>query len=213
MISKHIRSMTAVLTILFISSAAFAQRGMLGIHAGFIKPNDIKSGLSVGGTWGTSVDEAVDIGIGFDVFHRSYQEETQVAKYTSDDIKSETIVTELEYSRTVIPIMAEINVKVPMGRYMGYLLRGNLGYAFLWSKEKNYEEGTNETRNFNGWCWQAGAGIYYEIGSRSTLTGDIFYNNSKVSRKVENTTAGLPMSERVDLSGFGVRLGVLLQVR
>ena len=213
MISKQVRWMAVVCAVLLITPAAFAQRGMLGIHAGYIKPNDIKSGLAVGGTWGTQVDEAVSIGIGFDVFHKSYQGETQVAKDTRDDIKSETIITELEYSRTVIPIMGEINVKVPMSRYMGYMLRGNLGYCFLWSKEKNYEEKTNETRNFSGWCWQAGAGIYYEIGSRSTLTGDVFYNHSKVSRKVENSTAGLPMSERVNLSGFGVRLGVLLEIR
>jgi hypothetical protein len=186
---------------------------MVGIHAGYLNPKDVKSGLSVGGTWGTSVDESVDIGIGFDVYHKSYQEETQVAKETRDDIKSETVATELEYSRTVLPIMAEINVKVPMGRYMGYFLRGNIGYSFLWSKEKNYQEKTNETRSFSGFGWQAAAGIYYEIGSRSTLTADLFYNRNEVSRDVENSTAGLPISERVDLSGLGLRLGVLLDLR
>ena len=167
MIRKSIRIGGIVAIALFVASAAFGQRarGMVGIHAGYLNPKDAKSGMLVGGTWGTSVDESVDIGIGFDVFHKAYSDKTEVATDTRDDIESNTFATQLEYSRTVLPIMMEINVKVPLGRYMGYMIRGNLGYSFLWSKEKfygtsekEYKDAVNETRNFGGFGWQLGAG-------------------------------------------------------
>jgi hypothetical protein len=93
------------------------------------------------------------------------------------------------------------------------LIRGGLGYSFLWSNEKNYEKKSNETRSYNGFTWQAGAGIYYDIGSRSTFLADLFYTNGTVGRDVKSSTAGLPVEERVDLSGLGVRVGVLLNLR
>jgi hypothetical protein len=231
MITKYLRLWIIVAVGLLISIPSFAQhrsssgyrqssRGLVGIHAGYLNPKDAKSGMLVGGTWGTSIDESVDIGIGFDIFHKSYREETEVATDTRDDFESNTFATELEYARTILPVMLEINVRVPLGRYMGYMFRGNLGYTWLHSKEKfygssekQYKDAANETRNFGGFGWQLGAGIYYAIGSRSTLAGDVFYNSCEVSRDVKGTTAGLPLSERVDLSGMGVRLGVLLDLR
>lgn len=203
----------SLLLVAGLTGSGWAQRGMLGIHAGYMNPKDTKSGLVVGGNWGTSVDESVAIGIGFDVFHTSYTDETRVAMETANGMTTKTYMTELEYNRTILPLMAEIDVKIPMGRYMGYLLRGGLGYSFLWSKEKNYEKKTNETRSYNGFTWQAGAGIYYDIGSRSTFLVDLFYTNGTVSRDVKSSTAGLPVEERVDLSGLGVRVGVLLNLR
>ncbi len=202
---------SVALTLLAVT--AQAQRGMIGIHAGYMNPKDTKSGLVIGGNWGTSIDESVAIGVGFDVFHTSYTEETAVASETINGMTTKTYMTEMEYARTILPLMAEIDVKIPMGRYMGYLIRGGLGYSFLWSKEKNYEKNTNETRNYNGFTWQAAAGLYYDIGSRSTFTADLFYNNCEVSRDVKKSTEGLPVSERVDLSGLGIRVGVLLNLR
>jgi hypothetical protein len=195
------------------SVAAWAQRGMIGVHVGYMNPKDTKSGLVVGGNWGTSIDESVSIGLGFDVFHTSYNEETRVASETANGMTANTYMTEMEYNRTILPLMAEINVKIPMGRYMGYLIRGGLGYSFLWSNEKNYEKKSTETRNYNGFTWQAAFGLYYDVGSRSTFTIDLFYNNGEVSRDVKKSIEGLPVSERVNLSGIGVRMGVILTLR
>jgi len=207
-----------IVIILFIAfvPSAWSQRGlqgMLGVHAGYMNPKDTKSGLVIGGSWGTSVDESVSLGIGFDLFHTSYNEETEVASETAHGMKTETYMTMMEYNRTILPVMGEINVAVPMGRYLGYMIRGGIGYSFLRSHEKNYEKKTNETRNFSGLILQAGAGLYYEVGSRSTLVAELNYSNSRVTRKVESSVEGLPISERVDLSGFGLRLGVIIRMR
>jgi len=190
-----------------------SQSGQIGIHAGYMDPADIKSGLVVGGSWGTSIDESVSLGFGFDLFHATYNEETRVASETANGMTTKTYITELEYRRIILPLMAEINVKVPLGEYLGYMIRGGLGYSFLWSHEKNFEKNTNETRRYGGITWQAGAGIYYRIGSISTLIAELTYLNGRVSREVKKSTEGLPVSERVDLSGFGMRLGVLIDLR
>ncbi len=201
--------------VLIFAIETFAQRGTLGIHAGYINPKDTKSGFMVGGMWGTAIDESVSLGLGFDIIHKSYTERSRVASTSGPaDVDYGTYVDELSYSRTILPLSMEIDLKIPTSRYMGYFLRGGLGYTWLWSKEENYVQGKKEElRNFSGFGWQAGAGIYYHIGSRSTFTADLFYLNNKVSRDVKKTIEGLPVYERVDLSGLGVRVGVLLELR
>ena len=194
-------------------NSSFGQTGIFAIQAGYLNPKDAKSGLMVGGTFGTSIDEAVDLGIGVDIFHNSYSDESHVASSDQSGLSTNTFITNVEYARTIIPVNVVINVKLPVGRYMGYFIRGGIGYQFLFSKEKNYELEKNETRRFGGLGWQGGAGLYYDVGRRSTVIADIFYNNAKVSRSVENSVMGLPTSERISLSGLGFRLGVILDMR
>ncbi len=191
----------------------FAQSGIIDIHAGYMNPKDAKAGMLIGGMFGTKVDEAVDVGIGFDVFHKSYADVSQVAQSDETGLTSKTYVTEVDYSRTIIPVHIVINVKIRAGRYFGYLIRGGLGYQFLISKEQNYELETTDTRRYGGLGWQGAAGLYYNVGDRSTLTADVFYNNAQVSRSVDKSTRGLPTQERVSLSGLGIRLGVILDMR
>jgi len=185
---------------------------MIGVHAGYMNPKDTKSGLFLGGSWGTSIDESVSLGLSFDVFHTSYAEETRVALETANGMTTKTYMTEMEYSRIILPLLVEVNAKIPLGRYIVYMLRGGVGYSFLWSREKNYEKGTNETRNFGGMTWQAGFGIFYEVGSESTLTIGLTYTRGRVSREVTKSVEGLPIEERVDLSGLGARVGILINL-
>ena len=195
------------------ASMVSAQRGMLSINAGYMNPKDTQAGMIVGATFGTAIDEAVSLGLGLDIFHKTYTEESKVAQVDEVGLTTKTYVTAVEYSRTVLPLMLVLNAKVPAGRYVGYFIRGGLGYEFLVSKEKNYEENSSKTRKFGGLGWQLAGGFYYNIGSRSTLTADAFYNNAEASRSVEKSEKGLPVSERVDLSGLGFRVGVQIEMR
>ncbi|HNW59506.1 MAG TPA: hypothetical protein PKI62_07515 [bacterium] len=185
----------------------------LGIHAGYLNPKDPDGGMLAGCTLGTSVDESVTIGLGLDLWHKIYRDEKSVAEQSRPDRNVKTYVTELEISDWAMPLTLEIDAKVPLSRYMGYTVRGNIGYTFLWSKYNNYLQDISSNRRFGGICWQLGAGLYSEIGSRSTLVGDLFYNSSEVSSEVTKSEAGLPIFERVNLSGLGLRVGVLLDLR
>ncbi len=203
---------TLVLLII-ISSMAFAQGGnVFNINAGYVNPADIKGGMFFGFVLGTAIDEAVDLGIGVDVFHKTYSENSQVAQEEKEGLTSNTYATEVDYSRTMVPLKLMVNVKIPTSMYYGYFIRGSLNYEFLFSKEKNYELDKSQTHKFGGLGWQAAAGFYYNVGSRSTLIADLFYNSCEVSRSIENSNIGLPVTERVDLSGLGFRLGVNLNL-
>ncbi len=199
--------------LIMISSMAFAQGGnVFNINAGYVNPADIKGGMFFGFVLGTAIDEAVDLGIGVDVFHKTYSENSQVAQEEKEGLTSNTYATEVDYSRTMVPLKLMVNVKIPTSMYYGYFIRGSLNYEFLFSKEKNYEMDKSQTHKFGGLGWQAAAGFYYNVGSRSTLIADLFYNSCEVSRSIENSNVGLPVTERVDLSGLGFRLGVNLNL-
>jgi hypothetical protein len=205
--------MVVVLLLGVSTGLTHAQGGILAIHAGYTNPKDTQSGMLIGASFGTAIDEAVNIGIGLDVFHKTYTEESKVAEVDEEGLTTKTYVTSVEYARTMLPLMLVLNAKIPASRYAGYFVRGALGYEFLISKEKNYEQNSSKTRNFGGLGWQLAGGLYYNIGRRSTLVADVFYNNADVSRSVQKSDKGLPVSERVDLSGLGFRLGVQLEMR
>lgn len=209
------RKFSMVLALLTImSTLAFAQsKSIFTINAGYQNPKDAKSGMLVGATMGTAIDEAVDIGVGVDVFHKAYSEETQVAKDEQQGLTTNTTSTLVDYARTIVPVNLVLNVKIPFSSYMGYFIRGTLSYQFLISQEKNYEQNVSKTRKFGGLGWRGAAGVYYRVGRRSTLLGDVFYNNCEVSRSVSKSDKGLPVTERVDLSGLGFRVGVALDMR
>lgn len=211
--SKLWIAVATVTVAIFNTGAVFAQSGsVFSISAGYMNPKDTKSGLIAGAGLGIRLDESVDIGLAVDFFHKNYTEESDVAKTDQQGMSSSLYVTEVEYTRTILPIMLTVNVKVPTSRYFGYFIRGGLGYEFLFSKEKNYTLNKDDSRNFNGLGWQFAGGIFYHIGSRSTLIASVLYNSCEVNRDVKESFEGLPIKERVDLSGIGFRIGVNVDI-
>ena len=55
------------------------------------------------------------------------------------------------------------------------------------------------------------AGIEYNIGSRSSVLIEALYNIGKAKRNVNETVAGLPVWDEVDLTGLGFRAGLRLE--
>jgi hypothetical protein len=202
--------------LIVISQCLYSQgRSQIGVHAGYLNPKDTDSGMMFGAMFISSFDEAVDVGFGFDIFQKSYSDQTHVASLVSGDTYVTTQKTLVDYTRTAIPLYLSLKIKIPTvrSRNFGYFIRANLSYQFLISKEKNYEMDISETRKYKGLGWQAGGGLFYRIGSRSTLFGEGILNNCTVSRDVSNPTESLPLTERVNLSGLGLRIGVELDLR
>lgn len=212
------RKKTVLLSVAFliVQSGLYAQgRSQLGIHAGYLYPKDIDSSIMYGVMVNSAFDEAVDVGFGFDFFQKVYSERTPVVPEAGQPQQQSVERIKVDYSRTAVPLYVSIKVKIPTvrSRIFGYFIRANLSYQFLISNEKNYERNVSETRKYKGMGWQAGAGLFYRIGSRSTLIAEGLLNNCVVSRDVGTQTALLPMTERVNLSGIGVRAGVELDLR
>ena len=196
-------------------------KSVFAINAGYLNPKGTEAGMMIGGVLSTAIDEAVNIGFGFDIFHKTYSEHSEVAGENNDKGLTTSIDTLLvEYSRTVIPLMLALNIKIPAIKlyenrnlFFGYFVHAGIGYEFLISKERNYDPdiNTNQTRKFGGLGWQGAAGIFYDVGSRSTVTATVLYNSSEVSRDITESKKGLPITERVNLSGLGLRLGVMMK--
>jgi hypothetical protein len=192
-------------------------RSALAIMAGYMNPKDTEGGMMLGASYGLSVDEAVNLGMGIDLFHKTYDQKAEVASIDEPGLTSQIDTLQIEYSRTIIPLMLVVDIKMPAKRlfperqlYFGYFVHAGLGYEFLISKEKNYdpEINTEQSRSFGGLGWRVGGGVFYDVGSRSTLSAAVIYNNSEVSRGIKESNKGLPISERVNLSGLGFRVGL-----
>lgn len=196
----------------------FEKKSMFDLHAGYFSPRDTEQGTIFGATLFSTFDDAIDIGFGIDFFQKSYVKEVEVP--TEDRIESAVVPRNINYKRTILPLYASLKIKIPglISRrndkiIFGYFARASLSYQFLVSDENNYQDGKGEKRNFKGWGWQGGAGLFYRVGSRSTLTAEAIYNNCIVNRNIDETKALLPTTERVDLSGVGMRVGVELDIK
>jgi len=200
----------AILVLIINTPATYAQRGKkLSVRVGYLNPKDAKSGFSIGGSFGAAVDESIEIGFGFDLFRKNYNKTSPVAtqEYASG-LNETTMQREVEYNTTILPLMAELLIKMPASWNHAYFLRGALGYELLWNKEKNYELSVSESRFYSGFAWQLGGGFMFKLGRRSSLFIEALYSSAEVSRDRSETPQGLPVWDQVDLSGFGARIGV-----
>lgn len=213
---KKTSSFFLIPVILLSFASLFAQDMVFwSVHAGYMNPKNVEAGMLFGGSIYKEIDNAVSVGIGADIFQKVYTETSEVANTQTQNDKFRTYATEVEYKRIALPIFLGMKIKLPLtyNQDFGYFARANLSYQFLWSKEKNYIANKSENRKFGGLGWQAGLGLYYRIGSRSHFTAEAIYNSCTVSRNVSNPTSDLPLSEQVDLSGGGIRLGVEIEMK
>ena len=109
------KSVKLLLLVVFCTGMVpvYAQQGVFSIHAGYLNPKDTKGGLMIGGMLGKAIDEAVEIGVGLDVFHKSYSDFSTVSQVDQTGLSSEIEETEVDYGRTIIPLLCCI-VKVSM---------------------------------------------------------------------------------------------------
>ena len=185
---------------------------ILEVRAGYLDPKGISSGFIFGANYGISVDERVDLSIGASFFHKTYRKDTEVAdtNYVSG-VNEQTVVRNLEYSNTLLPISANVNIRLPFQPPLYYYVGGSVTYQFLFSTENNYSEGISEKRNYHGWGWMLRAGVEYVIGSRSSIIIEAIYNIGKVKRNQDRTVEGLPVWNEVDTKGLGICGGLKLE--
>lgn len=206
-----------LIIIVFSNGNAYASRKLNStvLKVGFYNPKDVNSGLVFGFNHGYIIDETVDIGFGADFFYKSYQKETEIATSVSEgSVVSTTKRKDVEFNTFILPIMANMNIKIPISQQTPafFVLNGGIGWELMFNSEQNFVEDKKESRFYHGFGYQVNAGVMYQIGSRSALLAELGYNGCKVSsnhKKVE----GAPVWDEVNISGvllrFGVRIGIL----
>jgi outer membrane protein W len=206
------KSCIFLLTLLGLCGVLYGQSAtVLEVRGGYMNPKDAAAGLIIGVGYGILVDERVDIGLGIDYFHKNYKEETKVADQDyQSGVHESTVIRELEYSTHLLPVSANVTVHLPFQPPLYWYVGGSVSYQFLFNEENNYVEAISEKRTYRGWGWMIRAGIDYNIGSRSSLMLEAFYNSCKVKAN-EEKKEGLPVWEEVDVSGLGFRAGLRLE--
>jgi len=207
-----LKKWTVVILVFFTTTLVSAQGvKILELRGGYLNPKGTKAGFIFGGSYGISIDERVDLSLGVSFFHKNYQKESAVAdtNYVSG-VHETTVMKELEYNTTLLPVFANVNIRIPFQPPVYWYLGGGFSYQFLFNTENNLEKQIKEKRNYRGFGWTARAGIEYNIGSRSSVILEAFYNNCQVKGNKEKKE-GLPVWDEVDVSGLGFRAGLRLE--
>ncbi|MBN1155682.1 hypothetical protein JXB12_12260 [candidate division KSB1 bacterium] len=212
---KISKIMILVALILFVMSlnSLYAQRygtryGVTNVKVGYFGPKDAKGGIILGGMLGSAVDEAVDVGLGVDLFRGNNKKEVQTGSETVvGGLKEKASYLDSESSITLVPVTGMINIKIPASYDLYYTVGGGVGYEFLWTDEQEFDETTgkaieSESRFYHGFHWMITGGILYKLGARSSLILEAFYDGAELSREKSNITY------KVNPSGFGIRTGV-----
>ena len=184
---------------------------LLEFRGGYFNPKGTEAGFILGTSFGFFFDERVDLSLGIDYFHKNYTKETTVADTSwVSGIDERTVVRELEYNTTILPISASVNVRFPFQYNTSWYVGVGIAYQFLFNSENNFRENIEEKRTYKSFGWLARAGIEYNIGSRSSIFLEALYNNCRVKRN-EDVKEGLPVWNEVDISGLGFRTGLRLE--
>ncbi|MBN2088646.1 hypothetical protein JW964_03490 [candidate division KSB1 bacterium] len=185
------------------------------IKIGTLNPKDAKSGFILGFNHGMVIDERVDVGFSADLFRKTYKKDVQIASQEyAQGINEKTYQREMEFTTMVIPLMATIDLKMPLSNYRPspfLYIHGGLGWEMMFNSEKNYVDNTKESRFYSGFGYMVGAGLLYELGSRSAIIAELGYNGCRVSRD-QKKVEGLPVWDEVNISGLMLRIGIRLGI-
>jgi hypothetical protein len=201
-----------MIIMLSFASALYADTGKgFTLRASYFSPSDAEAGFAFGGSFGYMFDRFVELGVGADFLYKMYRESTPVATEDFESgLSSTTVVSRVRYNRLIVPIMAELTIKFPVFWKASIFGQGGVGYELLWNKEENFDAGISDSRLYGGFAYQFGAGLRIDLGRDSALFAEGYYNGAVVKRSRKDIVKDLPVFEEVDLSGFGVRVGVAL---
>jgi len=198
------------LILIFFIQWVGAQAPYTEIKVGMMNPKNASSGYLLGLNLGRTIDESLSWGLEINYFFKSYKEDYVVATKEDPLNKTVTIARNQDITTRIIPLIAKLNYERPFGYRSPFYLRGSagVGWELLWNTENNYLKNKHKTRFFHGFGWQLSAGLGIGISSSGNFFADIFYNNARVKRNQTTTELGLPIWDELDISGFGIKIGV-----
>ncbi len=193
-------------------SCAFAggRENVTNIQAGWLNPDAMDSGFIIKAGWGREIDEMVELGLSLDFFNRRKSGEEVIRGEDSTGARIDTVVQNYKTSSFMFPLMANLTIKVPVEYPIFPYFDAGLGYVFLWNSYDNYFTGEGDTKFYSSFCWRIAAGGFYQLGSNSALTAELFYFGGKPSHSEEDSGRGLPTRTEVNMSGLGFRMGIKL---
>ena len=202
-----------LLILIVFSIPVLGQRNSAAVKLGVFDPGATSGGFILGYEGGKRIDENLSVGWSIDWFRKEYTDDALVRELNEFDDLAIGTVNELRARTNLhdIPIMFTMRANFPMHYRMGVYITGSLGAEVLLVWYRNYQNPNND--EFQGafdFSWRLGAGMYYELGSRSDLIGEIVYHSSEPSWTYEVNDEGRTrlFERRFDMSGLMARIGV-----
>jgi hypothetical protein len=170
---------------------------------------DESGGAYFGLLTGVEFQNRVTIGFDLDVYRRSYSRETVIAE-TVDPMGNviTTTATSLATSSTLVPLGVSLGIRLPGSRTLTPYIGGAVAYEILVNQVRNYEFGVQATNVYGGPGWQVFGGLICPLTREVRLLGELGYNDAMVRRDIDRYTLGLPVGERIDVSGMSARAGI-----
>ena len=196
---------------LFFVLPSFANAPFTEIKIGYFYPEDAKAGVIWGVNLGRMIDESLSWSFELNYYQKTYSKVTTIRDTVfQSGLEPSEVQEEINYKTFIIPLFLKLNWEKQLAYKSPFFLRasGGLGWEMVWNKESNYFTGNYSTRFYHGFGWQGNLGIGIQISSSANFFIDGMYNGSKAKRNKGTTEAGLPTWEELNLSGFGVRVGV-----
>ena len=204
------RFRTFLYALFIFAGCTFAQNKMTEFNVGFLGPADAKSGFYGGLNMGRMIDENVGISLGLHIYHSSYTKDSKVGENSNGQITESDYTTEIEQSANLFPLFFQIHYVGPITQLFDLKVTGGIGYELLWNSVTNYSENKDATEFYHGFGWSLGAGVSMPISRASDLFVEAFYHGGSPSRDQGKNEVGLPVRTEIDMSGFGVRVGIRL---
>ncbi len=201
--------LSLMLLVLFIQPG-FSRAPFTEFKVGYFYPEDTDHGYLFGINAGRMIDESLSWSFEINYFQKGYKKITKVSDIQFGGTTPTVNQLDLEYKTRILPLYAKLNYEHPIAFKSPIYFRGSagLGWEMVWNKVDNYFTDTHKTRFYNGFGWQATAGLGFEISSSANFFVDGFYNGSTVKRNSKTNDEGLPIWEELNISGFGVRVGI-----
>lgn len=177
---------------------------------GAFDPDGARNG---GGFFGLSTgvefQNRVTAGFTADFYRRSFTDEAIIAESVDENGNViTTTVRRLDTSSNLIPLGVALGFRLPGSRTVTPFVGVGVAYEVLVNEVRNYELGIEDTNVYSGPGWQLFGGLLVPVSSDVRLMGELWANDATVSREIDRYERGLPVSERIEVDGFGARLGV-----
>ncbi len=158
---------------------------------------------------GVEFQNRVTVGFDLDVYRRSYRQETLIAE-TVDPTGNviTTTATSLRTASTLVPLGISIGLRLPGSRTLTPYVGAAAAYEVLVNEVRNYDLGVEATNVYGGPGWKVYGGLLCPITREVRVMGELAYNDALVRRNIDRYALGLPVGERIDVSGLGARVGV-----
>ena len=200
-----------VFTLLIVSSFTTLLAEDYGaIKLGFHAPDATDTGFIIGLEAGREIDEALDVGLSFDWFQKEFTEYQKVSEANNAGIITEVNKKLSETTLYSFPLMAVFTGRFEVQERLNIIANGALGLELLMADYDISSEFASispdledETEWAFDFAWRVGAGVSYQLGSRSEISAELNYHSSKPT-----TDLGDNLEREYDMSGVMGRIGL-----